>query len=149
MNRKIILIALLFLLTIGCSFKKEEENKQKTNKSSSNEVIDSVKAIINEKEYQIKVENNKTAQDFTKMLPKEFEMIELNGNEKYVYLEEKLKTNPATSNHIEAGDVMMYGNNCLVIFYKSFETSYSYTKIGHIENLPNLGSENIKVKIEK
>jgi hypothetical protein len=44
---------------------------------------------------------------------------------------------------------MLYGNNCLVIFYKSFYTSYSYTRIGHINNLPDLGTESISIKIEK
>ncbi|MBR6948703.1 MAG: hypothetical protein IKH54_00780 [Bacilli bacterium] len=37
----------------------------------------------------------------------------------------------------------------LIIFYKSFDTSYSYTKIGHINNLPDLGNENISIRIEK
>ena len=44
---------------------------------------------------------------------------------------------------------MLYGNNCLVVFYKSFDTSYSYTKIGHIENLPDLEDKNIIIKFEK
>ena len=44
---------------------------------------------------------------------------------------------------------MLYGSNCLVIFYKSFDTSYSYTKIGHIENLPDLGDGNINVEMKK
>lgn len=35
------------------------------------------------------------------------------------------------------------------IFYKSFETSYNYTKIGHIDNLPVLGNNNIIVIFEK
>ena len=43
---------------------------------------------------------------------------------------------------------MLFGNNCLVIFYESFDTSYSYTKIGHIDNLDDLGSNNIEIKIE-
>ena len=76
-------------------------------------------------------------------------MNELNGNEKYVYLDNKLPTSPYNPKRINAGDVMLYGNNCLVIFYKSFDTSYSYTKIGHIDNLPDLGSGTISVKINK
>ena len=44
---------------------------------------------------------------------------------------------------------MLFSDNCLVIFYKSFDTSYSYTKIGHIDNLPNLGNGSITVIYEK
>ena len=76
-------------------------------------------------------------------------MSELNGNEKYVYMRNSLTTNSLYPKHIEIGDVMLFGDNCLVIFYKSFDTSYSYTKIGHIENLDNLGNDNIIVKFEK
>lgn len=40
---------------------------------------------------------------------------------------------------------MIYGNDCLVIFYKSFTSSYSYTKIGHIDNLSDLGNDSVSV----
>ena len=33
---------------------------------------------------------------------------------------------------IHAGDILLYGNNCVVVFYKTFNTSYIYTKIGKI-----------------
>lgn len=42
---------------------------------------------------------------------------------------------------------MLYGDNCLVIFYKSFSTNYDYTKIGHIDNLPNLGDGEVSISI--
>jgi hypothetical protein len=29
---------------------------------------------------------------------------------------------------------MLYGDNCVVLFYETFTTSYSYTKIGSIDN---------------
>ena len=76
-------------------------------------------------------------------------MDELNGNEKFVYMNNSLTTNSYNPNHIVKGDVMLYGNNCLVIFYKSFDTSYSYTKIGHIDNLDNLGNGSITAKFDK
>ncbi len=126
---------------------KEFINRNEIDKS--NEVINSVKIIINDKEYIIKLEDNETVKSFINMLPQELNMSELNGNEKYIYLDNILPTNSFNPKKINAGDVMLYGNNCLVIFYKSFDTSYSYTKIGHIDNLPNLGNSNITVKFEK
>ena len=79
------------------------------------------------------------------MLPKEYNMNELNGNEKYTYLDNPLPTDSYNPNQINKGDVMLFGDNCLVIFYKTFNTNYSYTKIGHIDNLPDLDESNIKV----
>ena len=117
--------------------------------NSNIEVINTVKIVINNNEYTINLEDNETVKSFIKLLPTELTMSELNGNEKYIYLDSNLPTNESNPKHINAGDVMLYGDNCLVIFYKSFDTSYSYTKIGHIDNLPDLGSDNIIVKFEK
>ncbi|MBR6948851.1 MAG: hypothetical protein IKH54_01530 [Bacilli bacterium] len=110
------------------------------------EVKSSVIALIDGKEYKINLEDNNTAKFFANMLPKEFKMDELNGNEKYIYLDTKLPSNSVNPKRINAGDVMLYGDNCLVIFYKSFDTQYSYTKIGHIDNLPDLGKDSVTVK---
>jgi hypothetical protein len=122
-------------------------NNNETN--DSNEVVKYMKAIINEKEYIINLEDNETAKSFVNYIPKELNMSELNGNEKYIYLDMSFPTNSSNPKNISAGDVMLYGDNCLVIFYESFETTYSYTKIGHIDNLTNLGNGNITIKFEK
>ena len=111
--------------------------------------VNKINIIINDITYEANLEDNETVKEFIKLLPKEFSMNELNGNEKYVYLENNLPTNAINPKFINKGDIYVYGNNCLVIFYKSFETSYSYTKIGHIDNLPDLGNDSLKVKIEK
>ena len=108
-----------------------------------------INVIIGGKTYKAELEENDTARNFINMLPQEYNMTELNGNEKYIYLDETLPTNSYSPKHIKKGDLMLYGNNCIVVFYKSFDTSYSYTKIGHIENLPDLGDKNINIKFEK
>ena len=44
---------------------------------------------------------------------------------------------------------MLFGSDCLVIFYDSFETEFRYTKIGHIDNLGDLENGNVDVSITK
>ena len=146
--KKIILIAICFLIIItGCS-SKNFDTKQNDIKESEIKLSD-VRVTINDNTYTLVLENNKTTEEFYQLLPKDFNMSELNGNEKYIYMDNSLATSSYYPKHIEKGDVMLYGDDCLVIFYKSFDTNYSYTKIGHINNLDDLGKENIIVKFEK
>ncbi len=111
--------------------------------------MENIKVNINGIIYEVTVLDNETTKAFINKLPQEFNMQELNGNEKYVYLDYELPTNSINPKQITKGDIMLYGNDCLVIFYKSFETNYSYTKIGHIDNLVDLGRGTINVKFEK
>ena len=110
---------------------------------------------INGAEFTAELEDNETAASFKELLPMTINMSELNGNEKYYYMDSSLPTNSYRPGTINAGDIMLYGNNCLVVFYKTFSSSYSYTKIGHITNTEGLeaaaGDENIKAvfSIEK
>ncbi len=145
--KKIILILICSILILtGCN---NNSTKHEKDTEESDVRVSEVKVTINDKEYKIKLENNDTVNEFIKILPQEFIMDELNGNEKFVYMNNSLTTNSYNPNHIVKGDVMLYGNNCLVIFYKSFDTSYSYTKIGHIANLDNLGNGSITAKFDK
>ena len=148
----ILVIVSLFMI-VGCNSKNTNNeinnNENNIEDTNSNEVISSVKVTIKNKEYTLNLEDNETAKNFVNLFPQEFNMSELNGNEKYIYMNFSLPTNSSNPKHINSGDVMLYGDNCLVIFYKSFDTSYSYTKIGHIDNLDNLGNGSITAKFEK
>jgi flavodoxin len=86
---------------------------------------------INNQTFTAELENNKTAAAFRKKLPLTLQMQELNGNEKYAY-GISLPSAAESVRNIHAGDLMLFGDDCLVLFYDSFSTSYSYTRIGHI-----------------
>ena len=102
------------------------------------EVINEITININGVDFTATLEDNETARELVNRLPLNIEMNELNGNEKYYYFSTNFQVEPKRVNKINAGDIMMFGNNCLVIFYESFNTSYSYTRIGHISNTQNL-----------
>ena len=114
-----------------------------------NKETSKMKVIIEDKEYTLNLEDNAAAKTLLEFAPFETKMEELNGNEKYVYLSNKFPIDSYKPGHIEQGDVMLFDNSCLVIFYKSFDTPYSYTKIGYIDNLPNLGDKSVNVKFEE
>ncbi len=99
-----------------------------------------IKVIVNGKEFTAELLENDTAKAFISMLPLKFEMEELNGNEKCRYLSKKLPVNSEKVENIEEGDIMLFGASCLVVFYKSFSTSNSYTRIGRITETEGLAA---------
>lgn len=74
------------------------------------------------------------------MLPASFEMTELNGNEKLFRLPSRLPSNDVNPGTIKAGDLMLWNSNTLVLFYETFPTSYSYTRLGRIDNAGGLSA---------
>ena len=99
---------------------------------------DTMKMTVNGKDFEITLENNDTVAALKELMPMTLDMSELNGNEKYYYLDTELPSASEKVGNINEGDIMLYGNNCLVVFYKSFSTPYSYTKIGHISDTSGL-----------
>ena len=142
------------MLLCGCQKQESYQSSYKqTNQTQKEDNLMEQRTLkINNQSFSIDLEDNETVQKFIELLPLTMDMQELNGNEKYYYMETSLPTNSENVGYIEAGDIMLFGDNCLVLFYKSFSTSYSYTRIGRMENVENLetyvGQQNITVTIE-
>lgn len=132
-------------------FKNYESYSNLNDDNLKKEVIKTINMQIGNKNFTIKLFDNHAAQNLITQLPLTLDMKELNGNEKYSYLPKKLPADSQNISEIKAGDLMLFGSDCLVLFYKNFHTSYSYTKIGYIENITELtaalGNGNIKVKL--
>jgi hypothetical protein len=111
-----------------------------------------INIIIGSKTFTATLADSETGEAFAALLPLSVTMNELNGNEKYHYLSSSLPTSAYQPGTIHAGDLMLYGNNCVVLFYETFNSSYSYTRIGAIDNPSGLaaalGSGNVSVRFE-
>ena len=112
----------------------------------------SINIIIGSKTFTATLADSETGEAFAALLPLTVTMNELNGNEKYHYLSSSLPTAAYQPGTIHAGDLMLYGNNCVVLFYETFNTSYSYTRLGAIDNPSGLaealGVGNVSVRFE-
>jgi hypothetical protein len=110
----------------------------------------SIKLEIGSSVYTATLLDNSTVAKLKAMLPLNLKMTELNGNEKYFHLPTKLPMDEINPRTIKTGDLMLWGPNSLVLFYKTFKTSYSYTRLGRIEDSTGLatalGDHDVSVK---
>lgn len=160
-NRFTAVLASFLMLTLAACGAYDETASQETTKNDSSSISASaaetelqtttkaesepsaskkndMELMVNGKSFHAVLEDNDTVTALKKLLPLTFDMSDLNGNEKYYYLDTALPFAPEKVGHINEGDIMLYGDSCIVVFYKSLDTSYSYTKIGHMENTSRL-----------
>lgn len=162
---KKLLVCVLIIagaITLSSCMKEVEEPTSETTKNatvnttkeeqSTAEDSRGMTIIINGEEFSVTSEDNESAKAFSNMLPVTLNMSELHGNEKYYYLDTILPSHPQSIGTIHKGDIMLYGDDCIVIFYKDFDTDYKYTRIGHIDNAESLekqlGNGNIDVVVK-
>lgn len=123
--------------------------------STSQDVLNTdsmkLKITVGKNSFTATLYDNATVIAFKARLPLTINMSELNSNEKYFDLPDNLPANASNPGTIKAGDLMLYGSNTLVLFYKSFSTSYSYTPMGRIDDVSGLaaalGSGNVTVTL--
>lgn len=138
MKTMTLLLASLFCLQLfACT---QENNIQLENSQNEIEKTDTmeIKILIGTSSFLATLENNATAKAFIERLPLTITMPDLNNNEKYFDFTDGLPANASNPGTIQKGDLMLYGSNTLVLFYKTFSTSYNYTRIGKINDLKGL-----------
>ena len=89
---------------------------------------------VGERRFAMSLADNAAARAFAARLPLTLDMSELNGNEKHAELPEVLPANASRPGTIRNGDLMLYGTNTLVVFYATFNSSYSYSRLGRVDD---------------
>ena len=153
--KKFLIICLLGILMTGCGESAENFSAAEDKKipAVEEELGMKIKILIGDKIFDATLEDNETTREFVKNLPLEVTMTELNGNEKYYRFGKNFPSADKKVGEIHSGDLMLYSSSYVVLFYKNFSTSYSYTRLGKIDNPADLekivGSGNISVRFEK
>jgi hypothetical protein len=108
------------------------QEKRDRDMSDPSSMID-LNITIGEQVFSAKLYENQTTQAFIEKLPLDIKMRDVNSNEKFYSFPNTLPTNSERPGDINAGDIMLYGDNGLVLFYETFSSTYSYTRLGYIE----------------
>lgn len=112
----------------------------------------SMKVTIGNTTFTATLSSGATVTAFKALLPLTLTMNDFNSNEKVASLPRSLMTAATNPDRIHTGDIMLYGASSLVVFYETFSTSYSYTRIGQIDNPAGLkaalGRGNVTLKFE-
>ena len=108
---------------------------------------------VGERRFAITLAETEAARAFSAMLPLTLDMEELNGNEKKKELPSPLPTDASRPGTIRNGDLLLWGSRTVVVFYRTFESPYSYTRLGRVDDpsgLPqSLGRYDVRVVFSK
>lgn len=104
---------------------------------------------VGQQRFAISLEDNPTTRELVSRLPFSLDMTELHSNEKYATLDHPLPTQAYRPGTIYTGDLLLYGTDTLVVFYQTFTSSYSYSRLGRIDNPAGLakalGRDDVRV----
>ena len=108
---------------------------------------------IGQRRFPITLADTAAARAFATQLPLTLRMEELNGNEKHATLPKALPVTASRPGTLHNGDLMLYGTDTLVVFYVTFDSPYSYTRIGRLDDpagLPRaVGSSEVQVRFSR
>jgi hypothetical protein len=112
-----------------------------------------MRMTVGERRCGITLSDNAAACAFAALLPLTLDMLEHNGNEKYAVLPQSLPANASRPGTIRMGDLMLYGSDTAVVFYSTFNSAYSDTSLGRVNDpaglVRALGRSGVRVVFSK
>lgn len=107
-----------------------------TTAATTSPQVSKMQIEVNGQTFSAALDSTDAAHDFASRLPMTLDMDEFGGNEKSHFVDYAYPTvGGGIVSPIEAGDVMLYQNNCIVLFYGTHDnTEYSYVPLAKIDN---------------
>ncbi|WP_229784829.1 cyclophilin-like fold protein [Deinococcus radiotolerans] len=93
-----------------------------------------VQVRIGQTTFTATLDRSAAAQAFTARLPLTLKMTDLHRNEKFADLTWSLPVKATKPGTVRSGDLLLYGSKTVVLFYETFPTAYSYTRLGRIDD---------------
>lgn len=90
--------------------------------------------IIGSQTFTATLFDTETSRALMDRLPMTVDMDELHGNEKYYYFSQGLPIATQQETPIDTGDIKLFGNDCLVLFYEDVSNAYAYTSLGRVDD---------------
>lgn len=142
---KISLLMFLLIILTGCQQVLDDIGEEMI---QSQDIKQSEELLLQSdgEDIELLIVNQQIVKELQDYLLLSLSLHELNGNEWFTNLPLELSMKSENIGVIEKGDIMLFGNKTLVIFYETHETKYPYTRVGKIKDVSYL--ENIKNSTE-
>jgi len=134
-------VALGLLMLGGCEAGQREAPvaaTQDASETAQNPEEERMWMTVGERRFAFTLADTEAARAFAAQFPVTLDMAELNGNEKHADLSTALPTDASRPGTIRSGELMLYGSNTVVIFYETFRSSYTYTRLGRVDDPDDL-----------
>jgi hypothetical protein len=129
------LVLLFGLISQACTSCHGAEDAQPTPDSEEMELTATKISIqVGSRTFTATMAENPAVAALLPLLPLTLDMADLNRNEKTARLPQNLPTQNFSPGTIQNGDILLWGANAFVIFYETFSSSYSYTRLGKIDD---------------
>lgn len=125
-------------LAMSSAHSTASDEQRRRQRSATQEKTRVWMTINGARRFAVALENSPSAHAFAQLLPLTLDMADLNDNEKHARLPQSLPAQASPPGTLQAGDVMLYGSDTLVVFYKRFASRYSYTRIGRVTPVDGL-----------
>lgn len=130
-----IALSICGLLTFSaCADPGKDNAPAKTREALAKDSSSTARMTIDGTPFPVVWENNPSTSALRARFPLALSMSDLHENEKYGRLPQPIPASPQPIHTIHTGDIMLYGDDTLVLFYKDFDTTYAYTRLGRIKD---------------